>query len=152
VNSVYVNQSSDFISSVYAIAKSAIVNDKVLQVITEKPHGFAKGDQVKFFIEGKKEEIKTIHEVLSPEVFTVIGWDASVNNLFVYGKKVSDFRAIDFDQITALSVAAIQELSKQVEILKSENVELRKILNKKIELKQLELEERILKLEAKLNQ
>jgi hypothetical protein len=82
----------------------------------------------------------------------VIGWDASVNNLFVYGKKVSDFRAIDFDQITALSVAAIQELSKQVEILKSENVELRKILNKKIELKQLELEERILKLEAKLNQ
>jgi hypothetical protein len=51
-----------------------------------------------------------------------------------------------------LSVAAIQELSKQVEILKSENVELRKILNKKMEVKQLELEERILKLEAKLNQ
>ena len=152
VNSDYVNQSSDFIPSVYALAKSAIVNDKVMRVITEKPHGFAKGDQVKFFIEGKKEEIKTIQEVLSPEVFTVIGWDASVNNLFVYGKKVSDFRAIDFDQITALSVAAIQELSKQVEILKSENVELRKILNKKIELKQLELEERILKLEAKLNQ
>jgi regulator of replication initiation timing len=72
--------------------------------------------------------------------------------LFIYGKKVTDFRAIDFDQITALSVAAIQELSKQIERLKTENANLKKTLSKKIENNQLELEKRLLKLEAKLNQ
>jgi hypothetical protein len=152
VNSEFVNQSADFIPSVYAIAKSSILNDEVLKITTEKPHGFAKGDQVKFFIEGKKEAIKTVEEILSPLVFTVKEWETPVNNLFVYGKKVSDFRAIDFDQITALSVAAIQELSKQIERLKTENADLKKTLNKKIETCQLELEKRLLKLEAKLNQ
>jgi regulator of replication initiation timing len=72
--------------------------------------------------------------------------------VFIYGKKVTDFRAIDFDQITALSVAAIQELSKQIERLKTENANLKKTLSKKIENNQLELEKRLLKLEAKLNQ
>ena len=152
VNSEFVNQSADFIPSVYAIAKSSILKDDVLKITTEKPHGFAKGDQVKFFIEGKKEAIKTVEEIISPEIFTVKVWESPVNNLFVYGKKVSDFRAIDFDQITALSVAAIQELSKQIERLKTENAELKKTLSDKIAASQLELEKRLLKLEAKLNQ
>jgi len=151
VNSEFVNQSAGFIPSVYAIAKSTILNDKVLNVTTDKPHGFAKGDQVKFFIEGKKEEVKIIEEIVSTEVFTVKGWNESTNNLFIYGKKATDFRAIDFDQITALSVAAIQELSKQIERLKTENADLKKTLSKKIENNQLELEKRLLKLETKLN-
>jgi hypothetical protein len=151
VNYQFVNQSADFIPSVFAVPDSVMLNDNVLKVATDKPHGFIKGEQVKFFIEGKKEEIKTIEEILSPKVFTVKGWDAPTDNLFVYGKKVSDFRAIDFDQITALSVAAIQELSKQIESLKSENDNLKNILNKKVEAKQLELEKRLLKLEGKLN-
>ena len=152
VNSEFVNQSTSFIPSVYTIAKSTILNNKVLNVTTEKPHGFTKGDQVKFFIEGKKEEIKIVEEIASPDVFTVKGWNESTNNLFIYGKKVTDFRAIDFDQITALSVAAIQELSKQIERLKTENAVLKLTLSKKIENNQLELEKRLLKLEAKLNQ
>ena len=78
-------------------------------------------EQVKLYSEGKKEIIKTIEEVKSPKEFSVKGWDVPTENLFVYGKKVTDFRAIDFDQITALSVGAIQELSQQVEKLTREN-------------------------------
>jgi hypothetical protein len=152
VNNQFVNQSADFIPSVFALAKSATLLNNLLQVTTDKPHEFKKGEIVKFFAGGKKEIIMTIESIDNSHTFSVKGWNESTVNLFIYGKKVTDFRAIDFDQITALSVAAIQELSKQIERLKAENANLKKTLSKKIENNQLELEKRLLKLEAKFNQ
>jgi hypothetical protein len=151
VNTQFVNQSTDFIPSVYDLAKSSTLKNEVLEITTGKPHGFQKGDEVKFYAEGKKEIIKTIEEVKSPNEFTIKGWDAPTDNLFVYGKKVADFRAIDFDQITALSVGAIQELSKQIQKLQLENAALNKLINNTIQTKQSELEKRLLQLESKLN-
>ena len=143
VNTQFVNHSSDFIPSIFALVKSALVKNEVLKIMTEKPHGFVKGDVVKFFAEGKKEVIKTIDEVKSANEFVVYSWKESANNLFVYGKKITDFRAIDFDQITALSVGAIQELTKQIDSLKLENEKFKK--------RQSEFEARLLRLEAKIN-
>lgn len=145
VNDQFVNQSTDFIPSVFAMAKSASLNKDLMTVSTEKPHGFAKGDVVKFFAEGKKEIVFTVESITDSQSFTVKGWTEAPDNLFVYGKKISDFRAIDFDQITALSVGAIQELSKQIDILKGENANLKKSITEGIEA-------RLLKLEAKMNQ
>jgi hypothetical protein len=150
VNAQFVNQSSDFIPSVYALAKSASITNGLLNVSTDKPHGLLKGDMVKLYIEGKKEIIKQIEEVTNSYTFSIKDWDASTSNLFVYGKKVTDFRAIDFDQITSLSVAAIQELSKQVDNLKEENANLKNKLNNVVDAKLLELEDKIVKLAAKL--
>jgi hypothetical protein len=151
VNTQFVNQSADFIPSVYDLAKSSIFKNQVLEITTGKPHGFIKGDVVKFFAEGKKEVIKTIDEVKNADSFTVTEWNEPTDNLFVYGKKVTDFRAIDFDQITALSVGAIQELSKQIQKLQLENAALNKLINNTIQTKQSELEKRLLQLESKLN-
>ena len=146
VNDHFVNKSSEFIPSVFALAKSVLMENEALKITTEKPHGFAKGDVVKFFAEGKNEVIKTIEEVNSPQSFAIKGWNETIENVFIYGKKVSDFRAIDFDQITALSVAAIQELSKQVESLKQDNEK----LHKKIRENQVDLEKRLKLLELKI--
>ena len=137
------NQSTDFIPSVFALAKTASLDKGLMTVSTEKSHGFAKGDVVKFFAEGKKEVIKTIDEVNDANSFSVIGWTEATDNVFIYGKKITDFRAIDFDQITALSVGAIQELSKQIDSLKLENEKFKK--------KQSDFEARLLRLEAKIN-
>ena len=142
VNPQFVNKSTDFIPSVFALAKSASVNKDQLILTTEKPHGFTTGDAVKFFAEGKKEVITTIETIVDSHAFTITGWREPVENVFIYGKKVNDFRAIDFDQITALSVAAIQELSKQMEKLKLENL--------KLELYQKKLDERLKNLESKI--
>ncbi len=146
VNAQFVNHSTDFIPSVFALAKSALVENEVLKITSEKPHGFAKGDEVKFFADGKKEVIKAIVEVYDAHSFSVIGWTERTDNVFIYGKKISDFRAIDFDQITALSVSAIQELSKQVDSLKIENEK----LNWEIQAKQLDFENRLKLLESKI--
>lgn len=142
VNPQFVNKSTDFIPSVFALAKSASVNKDQLILTTEKPHGFTTGDAVKFFAEGKKEVITTIETIIDSHAFTITGWREPFENVFIYGKKVNDFRAIDFDQITALSVAAIQELSKQMEKLKLENL--------KLELYQKKLDERLKNLESKI--
>lgn len=142
VNPQFVNQSTDFIPSVFALAKSALLDKDLLIVTTEKPHGFTNGDLVKFFAEGKKEVISTIKSITDAQTFTIAGWNEPVENVFIYGKKVNDFRAIDFDQITALSVAAIQELSKQMDKLKLDNL--------KLELYQKKLDKRLKNLESKI--
>lgn len=126
VNPEFVNRSSDFIPSVFSMATTAVMQNESLLVTTATPHGFEKGDEVKLFAEGKKETVLTIDDVKNPNTFSVKGWSASTKDLFIYGKKVSDFRAIDFDQITALSVASIQELSRQIQRLKAENDNLKK--------------------------
>jgi ABC-type phosphate transport system auxiliary subunit len=102
------------------------------------------------FAEGKKEVVKKIEEVTGPKGFIVSDWIDPIDNVFVYGKKVTDFRAIDFDQITALSVAAIQELSKQIQKLQIENAALNKLIKQEIHTKQSALEKRLLQLELKL--
>lgn len=142
VNSQFVNHSTDFIPSVFSLAKAVTLDMDLLIVTTEKPHGFSKGDLVKFYSEGKKEVVKSVEQVISPHNFSVKEWKESTTNLFIYGKKVNDFRAIDFDQITALSVAAIQELSKQIDSLIAENLNLKK--------NQIDFESRLLELESNI--
>ena len=146
VNNQFVNQSTDFIPSVFALAKSVSLQEDALKISTEKPHDFAKGDVVKFFAEGKKEVISTVESVIDSQKFTLKGWTEATDNLFIFGKKISDFRAIDFDQITALSVGAIQELSKQVDSLKLENEK----LNKEVQAKHVDFENRLKLLESKI--
>ena len=150
VNPKFVNQSIDFIPSVFALAQSAKLENKVLHVTTVQPHNFQKGDEVKLFAEGKKEVVKTIEKVSGPQDFTVSDWIDPIDNVFVYGKKVNDFKAIDFDQITALSVGAIQELHQQIETLKRENASLKKRVTDTIQKQQSDIEKRLLQLELKL--
>ncbi|MHA8084255.1 tail fiber domain-containing protein [Aquirufa antheringensis] len=146
VNDQFVNQSTDFIPSVFALAKSVSLQEDALKISTEKPHDFAKGDVVKFFAQGKKEVVLTIESITDSHTFTIKGWTEATDNIFIYGKKINDFRAIDFDQITALSVGAIQELSKQMDSLKLENEK----LNKAMQQKQADLENRLKIIELKL--
>jgi hypothetical protein len=150
VNPKFVNQSIDFIPSVYALAQSSKIENRVLHVTTDQPHGFIKGDEVKLFAQGKKEVVKKIEEVTGLKGFIVSDWIDPIDNVFVYGKKVADFRAIDFDQITALSVGAIQELHQQIETLKRENASLKKTMTDTIQKQQFQMEQRLLQIERKL--
>jgi len=87
VNPQFVNKSTDFIPSVFALAKSVTTENGMLKMTTEKPHDFAKGDVIKIFSEGKKEVIKTIEEVIDLHSFSIKGWNEPLENLFIYGKK-----------------------------------------------------------------
>ncbi len=47
-------------------------------------------------------------------------FDSSYNNVFIYGKEVDDFHTLDKQKIFALHHSAIQELDKQIQLLKEE--------------------------------
>ena len=46
-------------------------------------------------------------------------------NIFVYGKQVSDFRSVDYEALSTLNISATQELLKRIEQLEKENATLK---------------------------
>jgi len=131
-----VSQSTDFIPNIYAVSENAIHNstEKTLTVKMIKAHGLAVGDEVRLISE--KETVgKMVTKVLSENEFVVSDWSENLDKVFVFGKKVDDFRTVDYDRLFTTGIGAIQELSKEIENLKAENQTLQSKLNDMDQLK-----------------
>lgn len=124
-----VTLSENFIPNVYALSTKAQLAAGKMTISTEKNHEFAVGDEVKLMLEKGEQTFKVV-AVPAENTFT-IDWNekAATDKIFVYGKKVKDFHAVDYDRIATLNVSATQELARQVEELKKENASLRSELN-----------------------
>lgn len=72
----------------------------------EKAHGLNKGDRVRLITE--KEVVEIAVEIVDAQTFIIKDWTKNTSEVFVYGKKVADFRSVDFDRLTVLSISAIQ--------------------------------------------
>ena len=107
------------IPNVFAVAKEVMVSGQSTIISTVKAHEFATGDKVKLVLEktGDKEFTVT---VIDATTFSVA--EAINDKVFVYGKKVNDLLTVDYDAVSMLNVSATQELSKQIELLKAENM------------------------------
>ena len=99
-----VNITSDFIPSVYKVAENVSSN-----VFTLTNHGLEEGDLVKFYKFDNSSFESIIYNV-TPNTFT-LSETFSENSVFIYGKKVNDFRQLDYDQMACLAIGAIQKLS-----------------------------------------
>ena len=93
------------------IYKSASVKDGWVQVATD----LKTGEKVSL----SAETGYGTHEVLQVRdgAFRV-ALPASVNQVFVYGREVNDFRAVDYEALAILNLSATQELARQVEALR----------------------------------
>ena len=120
-----ITKAIDVIPSVFAAADKVQLNGTTLTVTTCAAHGFAAGDEVLLYDKDNKPYHVKVASVSDDKTFMVNGWTAGMQDLFVYGKKVNDFRTVDFDQITAMAVGAIQELDNKVQTLEKENERLR---------------------------
>ena len=121
-----VSLTTEFIPNVYnnALSFEQMSDSKKLKVVMGFAPELTAGDKVKF-ITSKGELIKTIDSVKGRS-FIVNDWDNVESEfVFVFGKEVSDFRKVDYDRIHTLGVSAIQQLSKEVNDLKSENSSLK---------------------------
>ncbi|MBS1595594.1 MAG: tail fiber domain-containing protein, partial [Bacteroidetes bacterium] len=135
VESVYptaVNKNNDVIPTVFALAASVRTDAGMLIISTAAAHGFEQGDEVLLYDQKNTAHPVKVTAVESDHTFRSESWSGQEGNVFVYGKKVNDFRTVDFDQITALAIGAIQELNKQqradreiIEQLRSENEKLK---------------------------
>lgn len=121
-----VNIHSDFIPDVFVLASRVEkVGDQVI-IELPKSHMLIQGDMIRLIT--STGQIQTeVMEINSNESFAV---ELSLlpESIFVYGKKVDDFRAIDYDYIFSTGIGALQELSKENEDQQAEIVELNKKL------------------------
>lgn len=80
-----------------------------------------------------KIEYITVSNIIENETDTYITFERNqkenqnenqIKDLFVIGKKVDDFRVIDYDYITSISVSAIQSLNNKVITLNNKVISL----------------------------
>jgi hypothetical protein len=109
-----VTTSTNFIPNIYALAQSVACTNQNLWVTMDKPHGLVVGDLVKLMTETGEIQT-TITAVKSPVVFAVVQPDKAPRHLFVFGKQVSDFRAVNYDRLFTTGLGAIQELAKRTD-------------------------------------
>ena len=118
VESVYplaVGTTSNFIPDIYAYA--AIENGK-LSMKTE----LKVDDEVKLFINDSEERIARV--ISNKDGLTVLDIEHT-GEIFVYGKRVDDFKVVDYDALAMLNISATQELFKLITKLQSDNQELK---------------------------
>ncbi|CAM6000931.1 unnamed protein product [Sphagnum balticum] len=124
-----VNMDPGYIPNIYAPALSVELCGTTLQVTTTASHGLSPGDEVRLYDAKNEQYDVCVEEVPGDNTFTVSGWAGPADSLFVYGKKVDDLRNVDFDQITSVSIGAIQELDRKLQEEQRENAALRQQLS-----------------------
>ena len=95
---------------------------KALTISLQKPHGMVKDEVVSLVFEGKQEEFK-VTAVPSATEF-VVTTPSQPAKVFVYGRRVSDFRTVDYDRIFTTGISAMQEMARQNEALQKRVAEL----------------------------
>jgi hypothetical protein len=83
------------------------------------------GDRVRL-ISDKEEGVHEVLEVKAGRFLTQ--FKPAGDQVFVYGREVSDFRSVDYDAISMLNVSATQELVRKLETVQAENAALRREL------------------------
>ncbi len=121
-----VNKIQDYIPSIYDMAKSIAYDATAhtLTVSTNKAHDFEAKDQIKLISLDKEHKVK-VESIIDANTFVVANWEKPVDKLFVFGKRVDDFRTVDYDRLFTLGISSIQELSRRVEQLEQENRQLK---------------------------
>jgi hypothetical protein len=123
---IAVNQSSDFIPNVYVFAETLSLNTKAeeLTLTVPKPHSFVQGNLVRVITDSGQIE-KSVARVVDANTFVLAGVKEVAGKVFVFGKQVDDFHAVDYDQLSTLNVSATQALAKRCEALQAENDKLK---------------------------
>jgi len=114
-----VKQGSDFVPDIFSAPEKLVTANGQVIFTMAKPHQLANGDAVRIYTKtGEHEAIVTL---VSANSFSVAGSLPDYAEAFVFGKKVDDFRMVDYDRLFTLNVSATQELSRKIEKLEGDN-------------------------------
>jgi hypothetical protein len=115
-----VTKEADFIPNIYAIPDNVVQDKDGLTITMKEPHNLITGDIVRFITDRSENKDASVI-VLNDKTFRVNAQDIPASQLFVYGKKVDDYRVVEYQQVFAMGISAIQQLSKEIDALKQEN-------------------------------
>lgn len=114
----------DFIPDVYAQAAKMLVYEGKMTLSLDKKHGFVVGDEVKLMLLSG-EKIVTVAATPTEQSFSIDWTEPALDKVFVYGKKVKDLHAVEYDRIFTLNVSATQELARRQLQTEAENAGLK---------------------------
>lgn len=109
---------TEYIPDMFCLATKIILdeNKHELSITLPTAHNYKTGDLIKIITD--KEHFKTVSQIIDNQTIVVENWLEKTNKAFIFGKKVSDFRTVDYDRIFTLGISAIQELNKEIENMK----------------------------------
>ncbi|MCU0641207.1 MAG: tail fiber domain-containing protein [Candidatus Margulisbacteria bacterium] len=115
-----VSKMTDFIPNIYQKAERAVVDAgaKTLTLTMMNVPDLKAGDSIRLIFKDKdgREGVEEKEVVsIAGRSFVVKEWGHDASDIIVYGKKVADFRNLDYNYIFSTGISAIQELSKKVE-------------------------------------
>jgi hypothetical protein len=147
-----VRQQTSIIPDIYALADKVTydANKKELTVSLSKSYDLKVGDNIELVHPEKGKTRSTISAVLG-NAFTVKDWLYETDKIFVFGREVNDFRVIDYEALSMLSISAIQQLAKENAELRAKSDELR-AKSDELKAKSENTEARLEKLESLVNQ
>ena len=114
-----ISKTEDFIPNIYDIGycKNNIIYTENID-ITDKLNI---GDKLKIILEKDEKEIEcNITEILSSNSFKIDKEIKDNSKVFIYGKKVDDFRVLNYDMLFSLNISATQALYKMIKELQDE--------------------------------
>lgn len=126
-----VSLTEQFIPNIYALPTELEYDEaaKELRIVLSGPHGLEEGDRVRILTSDTMLEL-AVASVNSPKEFVLGSVAREPEQVFVYGKQVSDFRTVHYDRIFTTGIGAIQELAREVDALKRRTAELEEELSR----------------------
>jgi hypothetical protein len=90
---------------------------KTLTLTLTNEHKLRVGDRVRFYDDTTSFE-RTVGATPSERTFVLADCEKAPVAIFVFGREVPDFRAVNYDRVFTTGISAIQELARQVQALK----------------------------------
>jgi hypothetical protein len=139
-----VRTTTGFVPSVYAMAVETLYNATTheLTVTLPEAHGLVVGDMVRIITADAGNIDKPVAAVIDDDTFVLSGMEKAPSQVFVFGKRVDDFRVVDYDQLFNINIGATQQLAIENQILTNENAAI-KAENEVIEKRLAALEQEI---------
>ena len=128
-----VTNASEFVPDVYELSDKTIYSEATsqLSICLKKAHHLEEGDEVRLIGKNGPKEVKVVKMVSDTE-FIVANWDKEDlyenGQLFVYGKKVNDFKTVNYQELSVIGISATQELHKRLEAQEKEIKELKNLV------------------------
>ncbi|RFS15216.1 tail fiber domain-containing protein [Emticicia sp. C21] len=110
---------TEYIPDMFCLATKTIFDEGKHELYITLPtaHSYQKGDMIKIIT--NKEHFKTVSQIIDNQTIVVGNWLEKTDKVFIFGKKVKDFRTVDYDRIFTLGISAIQELNRELENMKT---------------------------------
>lgn len=115
-----VMHSRNVVPDIFAQPLAAKFENKRISITMDKEHGLKLGDHIDVLAFETKLSDVEVAEVIDSKTF-VINSDKELTKIFIYGKYVDDFLAVDYDALSMLNISATQELYKRLVELETEN-------------------------------